>query len=204
MTLLITTRPVWARIVGTCVCVFAAMTSWAADPLLDNFNTEKNRIAEQYKSTIKACQAKVVAESVACKQSAARDRQLALKAASAERDAGLKCRNTCGLINEVRREERDGKNTVAGEVVGGVAGAVVGRKLADGSSNSTKNVATVAGAVGGAVVGRKVEQKLSKQTVWTVAYTLYDGTAATSEFDHDPGFKAGDHIKLEDGKLSRR
>ncbi|MBV8657457.1 MAG: glycine zipper 2TM domain-containing protein [Burkholderiales bacterium] len=204
MTLFHSVRTTLSLLVVPALLALAGLNAQAADPLLDNFNTEKNRIAEQYKNTIKACQAKVATEAANCKQAAAHDRQAALKAASAERDAGLKCRSSCGFINEVRQETQDGKNAVAGEVVGGVAGAVVGHKLADGSSNGTKTAATVAGAVGGAVVGRKVEQKLSKRTVWTVAYTLYDGTSAASEFDHDPGFKAGDHVKLEDGKLSRR
>ena len=197
-------RAVLSHIAAVVLLAVAGISAQAADPLLDNFNAEKNRIAEQYKQTVKACQAKPTAEAGKCTQAAANERRGALKLASEERDVGLKCRSSCGLVNEVRHEEREGKHAVAGEVVGGVAGAVVGRKLADGSSNSTKNVATVAGAVGGAVVGRKVEQKLSKQTVWTVAYTLYDGTSATSEFERDPGLKAGDHIKLEDGKLSHR
>lgn len=49
-----------------------------------------------------------------------------------------------------------GKNSVAGTIIGGAAGAVVGHQFGGGSG---KDAATAAGAVGGAYVGNKVAKE---------------------------------------------
>src|SRR6516164_6482538 len=80
----------------------------ASDLLLDSLAAEKARIADQYKTAIKACAGKAVTEAANCKSAADHTRQAALKAASNERDIGLKCRSTCGLLTEMRQEPREG------------------------------------------------------------------------------------------------
>jgi outer membrane lipoprotein SlyB len=181
-----------------------ALTANAGDFLLDAFNTDKVRIADTYKAAVQACATKPAKDAANCKKTAEHNRQAELKAASAERDAGLKCRDSCGRVSEVKNEQRDGDGSVAGMAGGGVVGAVVGRKLAGGSSSATKNVATAAGAVGGALLGKKIEQKLTKHAVWTVNYTLYNGKDASAEFSQDPGLKVGDLIEVRDGKPVKR
>lgn len=181
-----------------------ALPACAGDVLLDAYAAEKSKIADDFKGAAQACATKPAKEQAACHKAAEVSRRNALKAASAERDLGLKCRSSCGLVTEVKAEEKDGEGSLAGTVGGGLVGAVAGRKLAGNSSSSTKNVATVVGAVGGALVGKKIEQKVTKHTVWTVAYTLYDGNTASAQFDQNPGLKAGDRISVKDGKPAKR
>ena len=44
----------------------------------------------------------------ACRSAAQTDRRNALQAASQERDTGLKCRTTCGLVNEIKHDAATG------------------------------------------------------------------------------------------------
>ncbi len=61
---------------------------------------------------------------------------------------------------EVVRTEEKGKGSGAGAVIGGIAGAVIGRQIGGGSG---RDLATAAGAIGGAVVGNNVEKNNSTQ-----------------------------------------
>jgi outer membrane lipoprotein SlyB len=176
-----------------------------ADPLVDLFNAEKARIADTYKAAVRACDQKSGREHGQCRKNAEAARRDALKAASAERDVGLKCKE-CGVVVAVSQSEEDGKASATGTVVGGVAGAVIGRELAGDTSSANKNVATAAGGVAGALIGRKIEEKMKKRTVWRVEVQAYgQADKITVTFDQNPGFKPGDKVKLgEDGKLQKR
>lgn len=181
-----------------------ALPACAGDVLLDAYAADKTRIAEAFKQSAQACADKPAKERGACRKHAEQTRQEALKAASAERDAGLKCRSSCGVVTAVRHEDRDGEASATGTVAGGAVGAVAGRALASHASSSGKNVATVAGAVGGALIGRKIEEKANRHAVWTVDYTLYDGNKASADFDRDPGLKEGERIGMREGKPTKR
>ncbi|WP_269532811.1 glycine zipper 2TM domain-containing protein [Chitinimonas sp. BJYL2] len=175
-----------------------------ADPLIDALNADKTRIAEAFKSASQACTKKPAKQVASCRKEAEQTRRDALHAAMAERDAGLKCRDTCGRVTEIKQIERDGEGSALGTVGGGIAGAVIGRKLAGDGSSASKNVATAAGAVGGALLGKKIEQKLSKQQVWVTRYQLYNGTSAEMDSKEKPALAAGDRIELREGKLVKR
>jgi uncharacterized protein YcfJ len=181
-----------------------ALPASAADVLIDFYNSDKARIAEAFKAAMQTCASTTANRKDGCKQAAEHQRQVALKAASAERNAGLTCRERCGRVTEIKQAARDGDNTVVGTAGGGVGGAVIGRTLAGNSSSATKNIATLAGAVGGALLGKKIEQNMHRKTVWTVAYTLYDGKQANADFDQAPNLKVGDPISISDGKPVRR
>ena len=58
--------------------------------------------------------------------------------------------------------------TVAGAIVGGVAGHQVG-------GGSGKDLATVAGAIGGAFAGREVEARSKSYTVYDVTIEMNQG-----------------------------
>ncbi|WP_374354338.1 hypothetical protein [Chitinimonas sp.] len=181
-----------------------SLPAFANDVLLDFYKLDKEQIADQYKRAIQACNSKPAKDATACKTTADQHRQQALHTASAERDHGLGCRSSCGRVDAVKHGEVAGKDGTAGAVVGGVAGAVVGRQLAGDSSASTKNVATAAGAIGGALLGKKIAEDSGKHQAWTVSYTLYDGNKGSAEFAKEPGLKAGDKIEVKGGKPSKR
>jgi hypothetical protein len=73
----------------------------ANDLLLEHYNAEKTHAATRYQDAMKACKARAPAVVGACRNAAQADRKRALQQASAERDMGLKCLNSCGLVTKV-------------------------------------------------------------------------------------------------------
>jgi outer membrane lipoprotein SlyB len=71
-------------------------------------------------------------------------------------------------------------------------------------SGSGRTAATVAGAVGGAVVGNNVERNQRRSQRYEVV-VRYAGNGATQtlQYENDPGFRAGDAVRVNNGVLSR-
>jgi outer membrane lipoprotein SlyB len=103
----------------------------------------------------------------------------------------------CGVVSDTRIETRAGKGTGAGAVGGAIVGGLVGHQIGGGSG---KAVATVLGAVGGGVAGNAIERKVKNVTVWSTIVTFKDGTSRAFEQTTDPGFGAGDVVRVQDGR----
>ncbi len=98
-------------------------------------------------------------------------------------------------------EEKKGEGSALGMVAGGVAGALLGNQIGAGNG---RTVATVAGAAGGAYAGKKIEEHVRTKKVWAVKVHMDAGETKTFHFDHDPGFKNGDPVKLSGNSIVRR
>lgn len=122
----------------------------------------------------------------------------ALKAAPAT--AGAVC-NDCGKVLSVQMEEKKGEAGALGTIGGGVAGALLGNQVGGGNG---KTLATIAGAAGGAYAGRKVEENMKATKVWTVKVKMDAGGERSFSFDHDPGFAAGNGVKVSGNTIVRR
>lgn len=98
---------------------------------------------------------------------------------------------------EVVRQDKDGigLGTVAGAVVGGVAGHQVG-------SGSGQTAATVLGAAGGAYVGHELENRQGNE-VYRITLRMDDGSQRTLTRNSRDGFRVGDRIRIVDGRLQR-
>jgi len=107
----------------------------------------------------------------------------------------------CGKVLDVSVGEKKGEGGALGIIGGGVAGAVLGHQVGGGTG---KNLATIAGAAGGAYAGHKIEEKMKATKVWSVRVRLDSGEERTFAFDHDPGFSAGDSIKVSGDSIIRR
>lgn len=107
----------------------------------------------------------------------------------------------CGKVTGVRVVEREGKGSALGIIGGGVAGALLGNQIGGGSG---KDLATIAGAAGGAYAGHTIEGKMNTTKVWSVQVRLNNGQQRRFEFGHDPGFAAGDPVRVDGGRLLRR
>ena len=105
------------------------------------------------------------------------------------------CRE-CGVILDVRLVEQKGEGTGLGAVVGGVAGAVVGREISDG-----RDVGTVVGAAGGAIAGHQIERHARTTQHYQVQVRMADGAIKTVRYSTRPSWKSGDKVRLTDGKL---
>ena len=107
----------------------------------------------------------------------------------------------CGKVIDVSVGEKKGEGGALGVIGGGVAGALLGRQVGGGTG---KDLATIAGAAGGAYAGHKIEEKMKTSKVWIVKVRLDTGNERSFEFDHDPGFAAGNLVKLSGGSIVRR
>jgi outer membrane lipoprotein SlyB len=106
----------------------------------------------------------------------------------------------CGVVAGVRVVEKEGKASGVGAVAGGVGGALLGSQLGKGNG---KTALTVAGAAGGAYAGHQVEKSMKKTKSWEVSVKLEGGSTRNFSYAAEPGFRAGDKVRIRDGKLTR-
>lgn len=107
--------------------------------------------------------------------------------------------NDCGVVVRVAQTEVKGEATGMGAVVGGVAGAVIGREIAD-----RRDVGTVVGAAGGAIAGHQIERHARTKQRYTVQVRMEDGSTRTVTYDEPPAWKNGDRVRVQNGKLIAR
>lgn len=119
---------------------------------------------------------------------------------TATRTAAATCRD-CGKVTSVAVVEKKGEGGPIGVIAGGVAGALLGNQIGGGTG---KTVATVAGAAGGAYAGHKVEEHVRTTKVWAVKVRMDGGGERSFQFEQDPGYKAGDLVKLSGTSIVRR
>ena len=138
------------------------------------------------------------------KKSAASTAATAPKAVASEKAAAKHtvpvCKD-CGKVVGVLMSKKEGKTGALGAIGGGVAGALLGNQIGSGTGRS---VATIAGAAGGAYAGHKVEEKMKETKVWAVTVKLDSGEERVIEFDHEPGVKSGDLVKVSGNTITPR
>ena len=120
--------------------------------------------------------------------------------AERKRVAARACAN-CGTVNSVNVVEHQGEGTGLGAIGGAVVGGVLGNQIGDGSG---RRIATVAGAAGGAYAGHQVEKHVKTTKSWNVLVRMEDGSSRTFPYASDPGLRAGDPVKVVDGRLVHR
>jgi outer membrane lipoprotein SlyB len=99
-------------------------------------------------------------------------------------------------VESVREVREAGDAKGLGAVGGGVVGGVVGNKLGKG-----KTLFTVLGAAGGALAGHQIEKHARGEKRWEIGVRLDDGTQRTVASDVEPTWRAGERVRLLDGKL---
>ncbi len=102
----------------------------------------------------------------------------------------------CVRVTAVQTETRPGKPTGAGAATGAMVGGVIGRQMGDGELWVTS-----AGVLAGGLIGREIEKHMKRQTVWVTTVVGRDGKAQNYETLADPGFKPGDVVRIQDGRL---
>jgi len=110
------------------------------------------------------------------------------------------CAN-CGSVESVNVVEvKDGSPNVIGTIAGGVLGGVAGHQVGGGSG---KDLATIVGAIGGAYAGNRVENNMGKTKVFRVAVRLEGGSTQSFDYANDPAVQVGTRVKVENGVLIR-
>jgi outer membrane lipoprotein SlyB len=105
------------------------------------------------------------------------------------------CSN-CGVVESTReitmRAEGSGVGAAGGAVVGGLLGNQIG-------GGHGKEAMTVVGAIGGAVVGNQIEGKVRATRSYETTVRLEDGSTRAIQQTEQPGWRAGDKVKIVDG-----
>ena len=107
----------------------------------------------------------------------------------------------CGRVISVSVREKKGEGSALGIIGGGVAGALLGNQIGQGTG---KTLATVAGAAGGAYAGNKVEEHVRSSKYWSVRVRLDNGADRTVNLGHDPGLREGDLVTVSGNTVHRR
>ena len=107
----------------------------------------------------------------------------------------------CAVVSAQRSETREGEASAVGTVGGAVVGGLLGNQVGGGRG---KTAMTILGAVGGGVAGREVEKNVKKHEVWITTVTFKDGATRTFEAASNPGLRAGDVVRIENGAPVRQ
>jgi outer membrane lipoprotein SlyB len=104
----------------------------------------------------------------------------------------------CGVVESVHSYQQHPNKSVVGMVGGGVVGALVGNQIGHGTTNT---IATVGGAAGGAYLGNEIGKKVQTTTHYRVVVRMDAGGTKTITYAALPGFSAGSHVRVENGRL---
>ncbi|MBK6981150.1 MAG: glycine zipper 2TM domain-containing protein [Betaproteobacteria bacterium] len=114
--------------------------------------------------------------------------------------AQARCDN-CGTVTDVRTIKQKGEASGVGAVTGGVLGGVLGHQVGSGRGNTA---ATIVGAGAGAYAGNEIEKNRNAKITYQVVVKMEDGRSRTFHFAKATSYRAGDRIKVVDGKLTRQ
>nr|WP_315238658.1 glycine zipper 2TM domain-containing protein [uncultured Albidiferax sp.] len=107
------------------------------------------------------------------------------------------CSN-CGVVESTREITTAAKGSGVGAVGGAVVGGVLGHQVGGGRG---RDVATVLGALGGAFAGNHIEGQVKASHSYEIVVRLDDGSTRTLHQSEQPGWQAGDRVKVVNGAL---
>lgn len=167
-------------------------------------NTATQEAAARYAADKKLCAEETTSKlRMQCLRDAKAEYDQALanaKAAPATGSRAATCVD-CGRVLDVKVVEKQGEAGPLGIIGGGAAGALLGRQVGKGTG---KDLATIAGAAAGAYGGHIAEEKLRATRVWVVRVRLDGGEERSFEFAQDPGFQAGDAVRVSGNSIVQR
>lgn len=114
--------------------------------------------------------------------------------------SGVNCYD-CGTVTRIEMTGGSNVPSATGAVLGGLVGAVAGRKIADSQTDSEgrKNTATVAGAVAGAVAGNAIQKNVSGGH-YNVHVRMNDGRTTVVTQDDLGGIREGSYVRVYNGR----
>jgi outer membrane lipoprotein SlyB len=109
--------------------------------------------------------------------------------------------SSCGRVEAVHAIQQAAKPSGVGVAAGAVLGGLLGNQVGSGNG---RTLATVAGAVGGGYAGNEVEKRTRATTSYQVQVRMEDGRLRTFPFAQQPGWNAGDRVRVVNGHLTSR
>lgn len=108
----------------------------------------------------------------------------------------------CATVEAVNVVELDNNGNALGTVGGAVVGGLLGSSVGSGSG---RTAAELAGAVGGAVVGNNIAKNSGRNRVrYDVVVRYGNGATQTVSYGDDPGVRAGDRVRVDNGRIIRQ
>ncbi len=110
----------------------------------------------------------------------------------------------CGVVTRIETGVGSRAPNATGAVVGGLVGAVAGRKIADSNTDSQgrKNTATVAGAVAGGLIGNAIQNRAG--TGYNVYVRLDNGQQVVAMQDDIGAMREGSRVRVTNGHAYMR
>ena len=99
----------------------------------------------------------------------------------------------CAVVESVQAIRPEPRVGVVGAVIGGITGALLGDRIADGAQ---RHWARVVGAIGGALAGHAIERQATSPVRYDVWLRLPDGTRQVRSYPAPPPYRAGDVVHL--------
>ncbi len=100
----------------------------------------------------------------------------------------------CGRVIQVESIINQGANhQVAGTILGGVVGGLLGHQVGGGRGNT---LATIAGAVGGGYVGNRMGQP-GQSAVYVIHIRMADGSIQRVQVQDAQGIRDGDIVRVD-------
>jgi len=114
--------------------------------------------------------------------------------------SGVSCYD-CGTVTRIEMIGGSNVPSATGAVLGGLVGAVAGRKIADSQTDSEgrKNTATVAGAAAGAVAGNAIQKNVSGSR-YNVHVRMNDGRTTVVTQNDLGGIREGTYVRVYNGR----
>ena len=98
----------------------------------------------------------------------------------------------CAVVESVRAVDIDNRPGYVGAISGGLLGAILGDRFADGPG---RHIARVIGAIGGALAGREIERNVGRKVRYDVSLRLPDGSLEIRSYAQSPPYRVGDRVR---------
>ena len=106
-----------------------------------------------------------------------------------------------GVVDRIEVIRKGDSNNIAGTIIGGIAGGLIGHQIGGGSGQTA---ATIIGGVGGAVAGNQVQQRTrGANETFRVTVRFDNGATQTVNQDEISDMRTGDRVRIEGGRIYR-
>lgn len=108
----------------------------------------------------------------------------------------------CGIVTRIEQiSTQSNAPSATGAVLGGLVGAVAGRKIADDHTDSKgrKNTATVGGAVAGAIAGNAIQNRVGAPS-YNVYVRMDDGRTQVVTQKDLGGIRENTYVRVNNGR----
>lgn len=106
-----------------------------------------------------------------------------------------------GVVDRIEVIRKGDTNNVAGTIIGGIAGGLIGHQIGGGSGQTA---ATIVGGVGGAVAGSQIQQRTrGANETFRVTVRFENGATQTIRQDDISDMRTGDRVRVEGGRVYR-